>query len=99
MNFVCNLRRLGIYDQLVIAAFDQDMYRFGFRMGLPVFFYEVCEKGAGGVTCSAKLDTRSASSLSSPPHMVVSLPTLFISLGQQHGGADGQRLGVWLERL
>jgi hypothetical protein len=40
MNFVCNLRRLGIYDQLVIAAFDEDMYRYGFRMGLPVFYYE-----------------------------------------------------------
>ena len=41
MNFVCNLRRLGVYDQLVIAAFDEDMYRFGFAMGLPVFFYQV----------------------------------------------------------
>ena len=27
MNFVCNLRRLGIYDQLVVAAWDADMYR------------------------------------------------------------------------
>lgn len=42
MNFVCNLRRLGIYDQLVIAAFDEEMYRYGFRMGLPVFIYQVC---------------------------------------------------------
>lgn len=25
MNFVCNLRRLGIYQSLVIAAFDEDM--------------------------------------------------------------------------
>lgn len=41
MNFVCNLRRLGIYDQLVIAAFDEDMYRFGFAMGLPVFYFQV----------------------------------------------------------
>lgn len=40
MNFVCNLRRLGLYDQLIIAAFDEDMYRFGFRMGLPIFFYQ-----------------------------------------------------------
>ncbi len=40
MNFVCNLRRLGIYDQLLVAAFDEETYRFGFRMGLPVFFYE-----------------------------------------------------------
>lgn len=38
MNFVCNLRRLGIYDHLLIAAFDEEMYRFGFRMGLPIFF-------------------------------------------------------------
>eukprot|EP00045_Choanoeca_perplexa_P012107 m.130774 g.130774 ORF g.130774 m.130774 type:complete len:716 (+) comp15888_c0_seq4:182-2329(+) len=40
MNFVCNLRRLGLYDQLIIAAFDEDMYRYGFRMGLPIFFYQ-----------------------------------------------------------
>ena len=40
MNFVCNLRRLGIYDHLLIAAFDEETYRFGFRMGLPVFFYD-----------------------------------------------------------
>jgi len=38
MNFVCNLRRLGIYDHLIIAAFDEQMYEFGFRMGLPIFF-------------------------------------------------------------
>ncbi len=40
MNFVCNLRRLGMYDQLIIAAFDEETYRFGFRMGLPIFFYD-----------------------------------------------------------
>ncbi|EGD73448.1 hypothetical protein PTSG_05152 [Salpingoeca rosetta] len=40
MNFVCNLRRLGIYDQLILAAFDEEMYRFGFRMGLPIFYYQ-----------------------------------------------------------
>lgn len=40
MNFVCNMRRLGIYDSLVIAAFDEEAYRFGFRMGLPVFYYQ-----------------------------------------------------------
>ncbi len=34
MNFVCNLRRLGIFQNLVIAAFDEEMYLFGFRMGL-----------------------------------------------------------------
>ncbi len=27
MNFICNLRRLGLYDSLVIAAFDEEMYR------------------------------------------------------------------------
>jgi hypothetical protein len=40
MNFVCNMRRLGIYDHLLIAAFDEETYRFGFRMGLPMFYYE-----------------------------------------------------------
>eukprot|EP00040_Diaphanoeca_grandis_P002741 m.22583 g.22583 ORF g.22583 m.22583 type:complete len:761 (+) comp13861_c0_seq1:146-2428(+) len=40
MNFVCNLRRLGIYDHLVIAAWDVEMYKFGFKLGLPIFLYE-----------------------------------------------------------
>jgi len=40
MNFVCNLRRLGIYDRLVIACWDIEMYKFGFKLGLPVFLYE-----------------------------------------------------------
>eukprot|EP00049_Salpingoeca_infusionum_P015209 m.292234 g.292234 ORF g.292234 m.292234 type:complete len:734 (-) comp15837_c0_seq5:572-2773(-) len=40
MSFVCNLRRLGIYDQLILAAFDEEMYRFGFKMGLPIFYYQ-----------------------------------------------------------
>ena len=39
MNFVCNLRRLGIYDQLVVAAWDAEMYSFAFKMGVPVFLY------------------------------------------------------------
>lgn len=44
MNFVCNMRRLGMYDELVVAAFDEDMYRFGFAMGLPIFYYQVSAK-------------------------------------------------------
>lgn len=40
MNYVCNLRRLGITHSLIIAAFDKEMYEFGFKMGLPIFFYE-----------------------------------------------------------
>eukprot|EP00056_Hartaetosiga_gracilis_P003090 m.59689 g.59689 ORF g.59689 m.59689 type:complete len:737 (-) comp11328_c0_seq1:26-2236(-) len=40
MNFVCNLRRLGIYDSLILAAFDEEMYKFGFQMGLPIFLYK-----------------------------------------------------------
>eukprot|EP00041_Stephanoeca_diplocostata_P009918 m.156830 g.156830 ORF g.156830 m.156830 type:complete len:742 (+) comp17950_c0_seq8:272-2497(+) len=40
MNFVCNIRRLGIYDSLIIAAWDEDMYRFGFQMGLPIFYFQ-----------------------------------------------------------
>mmetsp|Transcript_21205 Transcript_21205/g.55302 ORF Transcript_21205/g.55302 Transcript_21205/m.55302 type:complete len:734 (+) Transcript_21205:388-2589(+) len=40
MNFVCNLRRLKIFDSLVIAAWDEDMYRWGFQMGLPIFYFQ-----------------------------------------------------------
>lgn len=48
MSFVCNLRRLGIYDMLVVAAWDEEMYRFGFEMGLPVFFYQAHYEGEMG---------------------------------------------------
>jgi hypothetical protein len=40
MSFVCNLRRLGMYDELVIAAFDDELFEFGQRMGLSVFRYQ-----------------------------------------------------------
>jgi hypothetical protein len=39
MNFVCNLRRLGIHDGFIVAAFDVETYQFGFVMGLPIFLY------------------------------------------------------------
>jgi hypothetical protein len=40
MSFVCNLRRLGMYDELVIAAFDDELFEYGLRMGLSVFRYD-----------------------------------------------------------
>ena len=40
MNFVCNLRRLGLHNNLVVAAFDEETYRFGFKMGIAVFYYQ-----------------------------------------------------------
>jgi hypothetical protein len=40
MNFVCNLRRLKVAESLVIAAWDEDMYKWAFQMGLPVFYYQ-----------------------------------------------------------
>lgn len=36
MNFVCTLRRLGLRDPLV-AALDEDLYRFAATQGLPVY--------------------------------------------------------------
>ncbi|GJP47240.1 hypothetical protein CLOM_g6452 [Closterium sp. NIES-68] len=38
MNFVCNLRKLGLGDNLVVAALDEDLYRFAFTQGLAVFY-------------------------------------------------------------
>ncbi|GJQ12037.1 hypothetical protein GpartN1_g3828.t1 [Galdieria partita] len=39
MNFVCNLRQLGLFPgNLIVAALDEDMYRFAFTRGLPVYF-------------------------------------------------------------
>eukprot|EP00871_Galdieria_phlegrea_P005307 jgi/Galph1/5778/GphlegSOOS_G4466.1 len=39
MNFVCNLRQLGLFPgNLIIAALDEELYRFAFTRGLPVYF-------------------------------------------------------------
>ncbi|CAI5471163.1 unnamed protein product [Closterium sp. Yama58-4] len=38
MNFVCNLRKLGLGNNLVVAALDEDLYRFAFTQGLAVFY-------------------------------------------------------------
>ena len=37
MNFMCSLERVGMSDHLIIAAFDEDMYRWGVRFGLPIY--------------------------------------------------------------
>ncbi|CAI5958179.1 unnamed protein product [Closterium sp. NIES-65] len=38
MNFVCNLRKLGLGNNLIVAALDEDLYRFAFTQGLAVFY-------------------------------------------------------------
>ncbi|CAI6008300.1 unnamed protein product [Closterium sp. NIES-65] len=43
MSFVCRLRGLGLADNLVVAALDEDLYRFAFTQGLAVYY----EQGAG----------------------------------------------------
>eukprot|EP00270_Netrium_digitus_P010637 TRINITY_DN3309_c0_g1_i1.p1 TRINITY_DN3309_c0_g1~~TRINITY_DN3309_c0_g1_i1.p1 ORF type:complete len:825 (-),score=207.10 TRINITY_DN3309_c0_g1_i1:167-2641(-) len=37
MNFVCRLRSLGLADNLLVAALDEDLYKFSFQQGLPVY--------------------------------------------------------------
>lgn len=37
MSFVCNLRRLGLHKGFIIGAFDEAIYEFAWKMGLPVF--------------------------------------------------------------
>jgi hypothetical protein len=39
MNFVCQARKLNVSNVLV-AAFDEEAYRFAFLQGLPVFFFD-----------------------------------------------------------
>lgn len=40
MNFKCNLERVGMVDNFVVAALDKKMYRWGLFHGLPIFFHE-----------------------------------------------------------
>lgn len=37
MNWICNMRRLGITN-FIIAALDADLYRYAFVRGLPVYY-------------------------------------------------------------
>lgn len=46
MNWVCNMRRLHI-SNFVIAALDEDLYKYAFLRGLPVYFEEVVVSGRG----------------------------------------------------
>lgn len=39
MNWVCNVRRLGI-SNFAIVAFDEALYRFAFVRGLPVYMFD-----------------------------------------------------------
>lgn len=38
MSFICRLRALGLADNLVVAALDEDLYRFSFTQGLAVYY-------------------------------------------------------------
>lgn len=37
MNWVCNMRRLGIRN-FVVAALDEDLYRYAFTRGIPTYY-------------------------------------------------------------
>lgn len=41
MSFVCQMRMLGLADNLVVAALDEDLYRFAFLQGLAVYYEQV----------------------------------------------------------
>lgn len=44
MNWVCNLRELGI-SNFVIAALDEDLYKFAFTRGLPTYYESTATSG------------------------------------------------------
>ncbi|CAI7741094.1 unnamed protein product [Closterium sp. NIES-54] len=44
MSFVCRLRSLGLASNLLIAALDEDLYRFAFTQGLPVYYEQASEE-------------------------------------------------------
>jgi hypothetical protein len=59
MNFVCNLRNVGV-DNLLVAAFDEAVYKFGFVRGFAIF--PILVEGPGehancdyGTTCFRKI--------------------------------------------
>ncbi|GJP65229.1 hypothetical protein CLOP_g22141 [Closterium sp. NIES-67] len=44
MSFVCRLRSLGLASNLLVAALDEDLYRFAFTQGLPVYYEQASEE-------------------------------------------------------
>ncbi|CAI5531432.1 unnamed protein product [Closterium sp. Naga37s-1] len=54
MSFVCRLRGLGLADNLVVAALDEDLYRFAFTQGLAVYYEQVSVglKGIDSKNCA-----------------------------------------------
>lgn len=46
MNWVCNMRRLRITN-FVIAALDEDLYKYAYLRGLPVYFEDSIASGLG----------------------------------------------------
>ena len=45
MSFICRLRMLGLADNILVAALDEELYRFAFTQGLAVYYEQV--RGAG----------------------------------------------------
>eukprot|EP00897_Mesotaenium_endlicherianum_P000855 jgi/Mesen1/10770/ME000091S10319 len=43
MNFVCSLRKIGLGENLVVAALDEDLYRFAFTQGLAVYYEQASD--------------------------------------------------------
>lgn len=37
MNWVCNMRKIGV-SNFIVAAFDEDLYKFALTRGLPVYY-------------------------------------------------------------
>ncbi|GJP65230.1 hypothetical protein CLOP_g22142 [Closterium sp. NIES-67] len=54
MSFVCRLRSLGLASNLLVAALDEDLYRFAFTQGLPVYYEQVSQglKGVDSKDCA-----------------------------------------------
>ena len=57
MNFVCNLRELGLADNLLVAALDEDLYRFAFTQGLPVYYEDTSDIGKDVDTAACHFGT------------------------------------------
>lgn len=51
MNWVCNMRRIRVTN-FIIAALDEDLYRYSFVRGLPVFMDKMVWHGKNGTLVS-----------------------------------------------
>jgi beta-arabinofuranosyltransferase len=77
MNWVCNLRELGI-ENFVIASLDPDLYKYAYTRGLPTYYENTVTPGGATVNADAAYGTNTFKEITKAKSRVV---LRFLKLG------------------